>query len=67
MGRLGAAGAGPLGVERWEGVDEGARAQGLGNSEGKPPAATLYSAILRECQTKGGEARLRDCRTLLRR
>jgi hypothetical protein len=34
-------------------------ATGLWQTEGKTPAATLYSAILREIATKGGQARFR--------
>ena len=34
-------------------------ATGLWKTRGKTPSATLYSAILRECQTKGNAARFR--------
>ena len=34
-------------------------ATGLWKTSGKTPAATLYSAILRECQTKGDSSRFR--------
>jgi hypothetical protein len=34
-------------------------AKGLWKTDGKTPAATIYAAILREIQTKGGEARFK--------
>jgi hypothetical protein len=34
-------------------------ANGLWQTGGKTPAATIYAAILREIQTKGGEARFK--------
>jgi len=34
-------------------------AKGLWHTSGKTPPATIYAAILRECQTKGDEARFR--------
>jgi len=34
-------------------------AKGLWQTNGKTPAATIYAAILRECQTKGDKARFR--------
>ena len=38
---------------------EAVQAKDLWKSDGKTPAATLYSSILREIQKKGGEARFR--------
>ena len=40
-------------------IVEAALAKGLWQTKGKTPAATLYSAILREIQKKGKEARFR--------
>jgi hypothetical protein len=34
-------------------------AKGMWKTDGKTPAATIYAAILREIQTKGGEARFK--------
>ena len=51
---LKAAGGGPLGCKE---MVEKMLAKGLWKTDGKTPAATLYSAIIREIATKGKEAR----------
>lgn len=41
-------------------IVERAFAAGYWKSEGKSPAATIYSAMLREIQNKGDDARFRN-------
>ena len=50
------AGNKPMGVKT---IVEAITAKGIWKSNGKTPAATLYSSILREIQKKGSEARFK--------